>query len=523
MGVFSLVCNSKYPVIYDEFTIKDKQEKIINSILEKDYDVLGFSVYIWNSSIVKSIIKELRTNGFNKPIFVGGPECYFNSEIFLKDYNVNYVIYGEGEEAFNELNDYLDNKISIEEVSNLYYLENDTVRFTYSKLPDITTIKHDLSLIKDFDHRVAYLESSRGCPFKCSYCMASLEPKVRFFPIEKVKNEIKYLLDNNCKTIKFLDRSFNINKDYMLEILKFIKDNDNGISVFQFEIVGDLLDKEVIDYINKNMRKDILRFEIGVQSTNDLTTKAVCRRQDFNKLKENINLLKDNVTLHVDLIAGLPYEDLLSFKNSFNQTYLLMGEELQLGFLKELKGTKISNEKKSHNYKFDDNPPYEIINNKYISEQELDIIRNVEESLEKFHNKGCYKRVMNFLFIENELDPFETFLSLTKNAPKQLKYLNDDESYSYLYNELKTKVNARKLLNNIKLDYLLKNKMKPKIWWDYSLTKEDRNKYFTIFNEQYNIDSITYHNYSYVDVIDNEIILFIYKDNKVTVYKTKEL
>jgi len=397
MGVFSIASNSNYPVIYDEFNIKDKKEKIINSILEKEYDILGFSIYIWNSTITKEIIKELRDNGFNKPILVGGPECYYNSEIFLKDYKVNYVIFGEGEEAFNELLDYLDNKKNIEEVSNLYYLENDIVKYTYSKLPDITKIKHDLNLIKDFSHRVAYLESSRGCPFKCSYCMASLETKVRFFPIDKIKQEIKFLLDNKCKTIKFLDRSFNINKDYMLEILEFIKNNDNGISIFQFEIVGDLLDKDIIDYINRNMRKGILRFEIGVQSTNDLTTNAVCRRQDFNKLKENINLLKDSVTLHVDLIAGLPYEDYNSFKNSFNKTYLLMGDELQLGFLKELKGTKISNEKKEHNYTFDNNPPYEVINNKYISEKELDIIRKVEKSLEKYPCEGsCFSKEGGF-------------------------------------------------------------------------------------------------------------------------------
>lgn len=518
MGVFSLVCNSKHPVIYDEFNIKDSKEKILKSILEKEYDLLGFSVYIWNVTFIKEILKELKNINFSKPILIGGPETYFNSEIFLKDYNVKYVIINEGEEAFNELIDYLDNKISINEVSNLYYLDNNETKYTYSKVPDINNIKHDLSLIKDFSHRVAYLESSRGCPFKCSYCMASLDEKVRFFPIEKVKSEIKYLLDNNCKTIKFLDRSFNINKNYMLDLLKFIKENDNNISVFQFEIVGDLLDKEVIEY-SKTMRKGILRFEIGVQSTNDLTTKAVCRRQDFNKLKENVAMLKDHVTLHVDLIAGLPYEDFTSFKNSFNQTYLLMGDELQLGFLKELKGTKISKEKEEHDYEFDNNPPYEIINNKYINENELDIIRKVEEALEKYHNKGCYKRTMNYLFVTNNLNPFDTFLALSNKANKQLKHLNDDESYKHLFDTLKDKVNEEKLLDVIKLDYLLKNKIKPKIWWNYPLSKEDKNNYFDIFNKEYNIDSITFYNYSYLDIIDHKICLFIYKDNKVTYFK----
>jgi len=515
MGVFSLVANSKHEVIYDEFNIKDSKEKIINSIVNNEYDVLGFSVYIWNSMIIKEILKELKNINFSKPIFIGGPESYYNAEIFIKEYGVNYVIYGEGEEAFNELIDFLDKKITIESVSNLYYLENNNLKYTFTKLPDINNIKHDLSLIKDFKHRIAYLESSRGCPFKCSYCMASLETKVRFFPLDKVKSEIKYLLDNECKTIKFLDRSFNINKNYMLDILSFINENDNGISIFQFEIVGDLLDKDIIEYVTKNMRKGILRFEIGVQSTNEKTTCAVNRKQDFTKLKENIKLLKDCVTLHVDLIAGLPYENLTSFKNSFNETYLLMGDELQLGFLKELKGTKISNEKKEHNYTFDHNPPYEIINNKYINETELDIIRNVEEGLEKYHNKGCYKRTMNYLFSKNTLDPFNTFLKLKTHSKKELKFLNDDESYKHLYETLKDEVNKDELLYNIKLDYLLKNKIKPKIWWEYNLNKKDIQSYYDLFNNNYNIDSLTFFNYSHIEKYNNKLLLFIYKNNTV--------
>lgn len=519
-GIFSIIANSKYPVIYDEFNIKDNINKIIENILSKEYDILGFSVYIWNVTLIKEIIKILRHSNYNKPIFVGGPEVYYNSDVFIKEYNANYVIFGEGEDSFNELMAYMEGTLEIEKVSNLYYLENNEIKYTYSKLPDLSKIKHDLSLIKDFEHRIAYIESSRGCPFKCSYCMASLEPKVRFFPIDQVKNEIKFLLDNNCKTIKFLDRSFNINKDYMLEILEFIKENDNGVSIFQFEIVGDLLSKEVINYINKNIRKGLLRFEIGVQSTNKVTTCEINRNQDFKKLKENIELLKDKVTMHVDLIAGLPYENLESFKNSFNETYLLMGDELQLGFLKELKGTKISKQKKEHDYTFDNNPPYEIINNKYINKEELDIIRCVEEGLEKFHNKGFFKRSLEFLFLRSNLNPFDTFLELSVKSAKKLKYLNDDEAYKYLYETLKDKVNKEKYLNAIKLDYLLKNNIKPKIWWDYTLSKDSKNKYFEIFNKKYNIDQLTFFNYSYIDIFNDELYLFVYKENKVTLYKS---
>lgn len=515
MGVFSIVSNSKHPIIYDEFTIKDNLDKIIKSILNNEYDCLGFSVYIWNSNLIKKILLELKKIKFNKPIFIGGPDSYFNNALYLTKFGVAYVINDEGEESFNELMDYLDGNISIEEVSNLYYLNNGVVEYTYSKKPDVNKIKMNLDLIKDFKNRVVYLESSRGCPFKCSYCMASIDDKVRFFPIDKVKKEIKYLLDNNARTIKFLDRSFNINKDYMLDILEFIRENDNGISVFQFEIVGDLLNKEVIEYINKNIRKGLLRFEIGIQSSNNLTTKAVCRRQNFNKLKENINLLKDTVTLHLDLIAGLPYEDLNSFKKSFNDSYLLMGEELQLGFLKELKGTKISNEKDTHDYDFQLEPPYEVISNKYITKEELDVIRNVEEALEKYHNKGCYRNTMEFLFVKNNLNPFETFLALQSASKTKLKYLNDHESYMHLFNTLKNKVDEKEYLDVIKIDYLLKTNIKPKIWWEQPILKEEKNNYFEIFNKEYGIDNFTFYNYSYVDIINNKVYLFIYKNNAV--------
>ena len=180
-----------------------------------------------------------------------------------------------------------------------------------------------------------------------------------------------------------------------------------------------------------------------------------------------------------------------------------------------MKGTKISSEKSLHNYNFDSTPPYEVVDNKYISKEELDIIRKVEESLEKYHNKGCFKRSLEYLFIIKNLNPFDTFLKLTINSEKQLKYLNDDEAYKYLFEQLKDQVNEKEYLDLIKLDYLLKNKMKPKIWWNYSISKEERNIYFKLFNDKYNIDSVTFYNYSIVDVINDKIHLFIYKDNRV--------
>jgi hypothetical protein len=194
-----------------------------------------------------------------------------------------------------------------------------------------------------------------------------------------------------------------------------------------------------------------------------------------------------------------------------------MGEELQLGFLKELKGTKISNEKEDHNYNFESEPPYEVISNKYMGVKELNIIKKVEEALEKYHNKGCYKRTMEYIFVKNKLNPFDTFLLLKEKSNKELKYLNDDESYKHLFDTLKSLVNEKEYLDTIKLDYLLKNKLKPKIWWNQTIKKEDKQKYFERFNKEYGIDNFTFYNYSYIDIIDNKVYVFIYKDNEIDV------
>ena len=299
MGVFQLIANSKSECIYKEFTIKDSNDNILKYINEENYDLLAFSIYIWNVEKVKEILNILKDNNFSKPIYCGGPEASFDYIKLLNDFNVSYITKGEGEDSFNHLIDYLNNKIDITKVENLYYKNNNQIYYTFNKVQSLDNIKHDYSLVSDFKNRICYIESSRGCYFNCSYCMASLEKPVRFFPMETVKKDLLLLLNNNARIIKFLDRSFNVNKGYMLEILKFIKENDNGVSTFQFEIVGDLLTNEECDFIN-TMRKGMLRFEIGIQSTNEATMKAINRKQSFNKIKENI--LKINKQSKLNLL-----------------------------------------------------------------------------------------------------------------------------------------------------------------------------------------------------------------------------
>lgn len=512
IGVHQLYTNSKHDVDFCEFTIKDDINKIIDYINNYDAEVLGLSVYIWNIELVNKILPNIT----NKIIFLGGPEASYNTSLLSE--KIKYIIKGEGEEAFNELIDYLKNKIDISKVSNLFYYDtnDNSIKYTYNKLPDLNYIKHDLSLIKDYKNKICYLESSRGCYFNCSYCLASTEKPVRFFPLDEVKANILFLLNNNAKIIKFLDRSFNINKKYTLEILNFIKENDNGITTFQFEVVGDHFDPEVIELIN-SLRPKMVRFEIGIQTTNPITTKAILRKQDFNLLRDNINKIKDNIVIHTDLIAGLPYEDLLSFKKSFNETFLLFTEELQLGFLKELKGTHISLTKDIHNYVFEETSPFEVIENKYITNDELKIIKYVELGVDRFYNRGEFPRLMKYLFLDLKLDPFDTFYEtlkiMTKDHP--LSYYQFPELTKLLYEALCNIVpNKDELLYTIKKDYLTRINIKPKIFWENNITKQMRKEVYEYISNKYNININDLYTQAHVEKYDNKYFVIDYKNKR---------
>ena len=511
MGVFQLYTNTdkvKYNLDYFEFTIKDDLNIIINKINNHPSNVISLSCYIWNIEIMKQIIPNIK----NKIIILGGPEASFNPNLLLLD-NVNYIIKGEGEEAFSELLEFLNQERDLNNVSNLYYLEDNNIKYTFNKLPNLENVKHDLSLIKDFKNRICYVESSRGCFYNCSYCLAATEKPVRFFPIDEVKSNILFLLQNNAKVIKFLDRSFNIKKDYINEILTFIKENDNQISTFQFEVNGDNLHNDTIKIIN-SMRPKMIRLEIGIQTTNEETSRAILRHQNFQKLKENILKIKDNTIIHTDLIAGLPLEDYNSFKKSFNETFLLFTEELQLGTLKELKGTHISKTKKDHEYIFSTTAPFEVIQNKYISIDELNKIRTVEKAVDKFYNYGYFKNTINYLFNDLKLNPFDTFLYTMEQIEKEnnLRSLQFDELTKIFYESLSSIVqNKELLLFIIKEDYLTKNKIKPKIWWESTITREERRKVYLYFKDNYSLNIDELYKYAHLEQYNNEYLLINYK------------
>ena len=517
-GAHQLKANSSGNVDLIEINIKDD----INSLVSKleTYDVIHFSAYIWNINIIKEILKNHLKD---KTIAIGGPEASYSFESLFKYPQVKYIVKGEGEETFQELLDYFNGLKKIDEVSNLYYLKDGLIHYTYTKLPDLNKIKHDYSINQDLKNKICYVESSRGCYFSCTYCLASTEKPVREFPIEEVKKNLKYLLDNNAKIIKFLDRSFNINQERTLDLLKFIKENDNGFTTFQFEVVGDRLSDEIIDLLNKTRKKSI-RFEIGIQSTNPQTTKAIKRIQDFDKIKQNILRIKDNIVIHTDLICGLPYEDLESFKKSFNDTFMLFTEELQLGFLKELKGTEISDTKNLYGYTFENNAPYEVLSNNFISKDELDEVKIVEKAVDKLYNYSKYQKTFSYLFNDLKLSPYDTLLKVSKYIEAHSTFKAQPHVLAKEFYEALSELVSDKdeLLYRIKIDYLTKSALKPTIWWEQTITRGERLYVYKAMSKKHQLNIDTLYNYARLEKNKNDFFLIIYPSHD-TYYFTSTL
>lgn len=525
-GIFQLVANTPYPVSHKEFTIKDNISDIVDFIIEQNPDLLGFSTYIYNVSIIEQLLVLLSKSNFSGKIVLGGPEVSYNEEYFLRNFAVDFIVRNEGEVSFNKLIEALTQKTSLLHIPNLVFLEANQITRTSLLECDLTQIKPAHYLVEDKQNRIVYFEASRGCPFKCAYCMASLEKSVRFFPKEQTKQELLHLLKNNTKTIKFLDRSFNINPGYTHELFSFLKENDNQVTTIQFEVVLDLFKESEIQYILDNIRKDYFRFEVGIQSINTKTTDAVNRYQNFDKIRTNHQRLKGHVTMHLDLIAGLPYEDLGSFKNTFNQTLRLYPDELQLGFLKELKGTQISKTKDTHHYIFNQTSPYEVLENAYITASDLNTIKTVEDILEKYYNSHYMDLTMNYLLQDFGFDPFDFFHSfgvyLQEHRITLMRYQIHD-LFIYLYDYLLTlpNISSSYVLFLLKQDYLSNFKNRPKIWWEREKSKQ-REEIFTHLQTNHHISLDILYRYAHIESYQNQYFVIVYQPNNTHRYLVKQ-
>lgn len=426
-----------------EYTINNYAEEIMADIYRKKPDFLGFSCYIWNISYVTDIAKELHKVLPNTAIWFGGPEVSYESENYLKEHTyVDGIMIGEGEETLCELvrsyEEYFKETL-IKQEENKEILTNDTslvfrlqnirgivirnqvnesksdaeiqiVNTGMRPYIDLDTVPFPYDNIDKFANRIIYYESSRGCPYSCSYCMSSIDKRVRFRSMELVKKELKFFIDNNITQVKFVDRTFNCNKQRTLEIWKFIKENDNGITNFHFEISADILSDEEIEMM-KDMRPRLIQLEIGVQSTNEKTIEAIKRKMDFAKLSDIVNRINNTkkVHQHLDLIAGLPYEDYESFRLSFNDVYGLRPEQLQLGFLKVLKGSLMHEEAEKYGIVYKTNPVYEVLKTKWLSYDDVLKLKQIEDVLEVYYNSRQFENTMEYLlrFFETPFDMYE--------------------------------------------------------------------------------------------------------------------
>jgi len=497
-----LKANCDFHVDLIEFTIKDDIQDIIRYIEEYNPDVLGFSCYIWNIDLIIKIINKLRLNG--SKVILGGPEVSYESMYFINKYPIDYILSGEGEIAFNLLLKALKYKHDVSNIPNLTYLEgNHIIHTPVEEIENLNQIKLPYYFeedVKTIPSKISYIESSRGCPYKCSYCLSSLEKKVRFFDIEKVKETILYLMNNGSKTIKFLDRTFNANKN-TFELLQFIIENNNFQTVFQFEITGDILDPKIIDYLNEFAPSGLFRFEIGIQSINYETNYLVDRIQDNEKLFKNIKRIqsKNIIDLHLDLIAGLPKEDLKSFKFTFNEVFKLGAKELQLGFLKMLRGTKIRIESDKYHYLYDENAPYQIISNDSLTKADIDVIHLVEHMLEIYHNKGYFKEEMHKILLSKD-SPFDFLYEVGIHWLK-----NNFEMRNYQIEDVYTRIFpflTEKELFNIKKDYLNRSKIKPKLFFDVLRDKAEKKALFEYICITHHIEFDVLHKHAVV--IENE-------------------
>lgn len=524
LALYQLKLNATENIEILEFTIKEPIDDIYQAISSNSYDLIGFSCYLWNILIVDELCSLIKKNNPHTKIILGGPEVSYQADYFLKQLPIDFIIRGEGEIPFNMLIKYLKGQVTINEVPSLSYLVGDLVMNNDLIFANLDEIKLAPKMVTNYWNRIIYLESSRGCPYNCSYCCAALEKRVRFFSVDSVLNLLSELMAEKVPTIKFLDRTFNASKKNLFKILNLIE-KKNICTTFQFEIVVDKLDHETLLFLS-TLKKKCLRFEIGIQSTNELVNTSVNRSQNMKLLKENIRFISSNtlIDLHLDLIAGLPYETKQSFISSFNEVILLFPKELQLGFLKFLRGTDILKIVDSHDYLYETNPPYEIIKNKYLSVEDILEIKIVELILNKFYNDNRFpKTIINCL--KEVLNPYQFFLDLGLFAKHQnfdfIRYQPYDLANlfnSFLTAYFKGPNNYSFLL---KQDYLSFFKTKPKIWWN-NLTKDRKKELYPLIasiQKEISIDDL--YRYSIV-VEDNDLVyISIYKNYQNTSYLIK--
>lgn len=449
-----------------EYTINNELDFILKDIYSNSYDVILFSTYIWNINDIVKLCNNIKKVNPDIKIALGGPEVTYDSEDSMNKYDfVDYILYGEGELIFRDFVNHLKGELDIEDVDGIVYRNNGEVvknkPMKQVENLDIIPSPYENLNKEEYENRIVYYETSRGCPFNCQYCLSSTLQGLRYFSIDRVKRDLKALIDARVSQIKFIDRTFNANKKFAMEIMKFLMENDNDYTTYHFEVTAHLLTEDMLEFL-KGCKEGLFQFEIGVQTTNETVLEAVGRRDDFSKLSYVVQKIASyrNIHQHLDLIAGLPYEDYKSFENSFNDVFNLGIEHLQLGFLKMIKGTGIRNNSDEHEFRYKDYPPYEVLYNKYIAYNEILKLKDIEEILEKYFNSKNFVLSMRYI-IHNfyKASPFKFFEDFATYFDKN-GYFNMAQGKNQLYKILldfyikKINKNIELFTEIIKYDYI---------------------------------------------------------------------
>ena len=475
---------------WKEFTIKEPGDDI--AVFCSQYDVVAFSCYIWNITPILAVAKKIKELKSDCKILLGGPEVSYEYDEIIALPFIDFIIVGEGETPFSE---FLNSYPNVENVPSLVRKDNlEIIKNTSAPMFDLKNFEQSMPYqfdnIEELKNKVLYIETSRGCPYKCEFCLASLDNKVRYLPDASIKKTLLFMMEHG-KVVKFLDRTFNIKRDFTIDIFKFILEHHRPHNVFQFEITADILHPDIINFIHENVPKGLFRFEIGIQTVNQKANLEVSRKQNFEKTKRIIQELDYKIEMHLDLIVGLPLDYWDDIKYSFEEVFKLFAPEMQLGFLKFLKGTTMR-DKEKHGFIYDQNPPYQIIESNYLSKEELAKIVQLEHALEIYWNG---KKTINTLkYITEQYSVFEFLLGLGIYFGTKKEYhkysLTDVFDIITQYAEKNYPEDAV-LKKLIAIDYYLHFKVRPQSLYFKGLEKKEQNK----FIEK---TGLNYHKYRYI-------------------------
>ena len=473
-------------IAWKEFTIKEPKDSIAGFCSQ--YDVVAFSCYIWNITQTLEVTRKIKALSPNTKILLGGPEVSYEYDDVIGRDDVDYIIAGEGEIAFAE---FLKAFPNVELVPGLVRTTTGGIvsnpspaMFDLKNLQDIMPYANDP--VEQLNNKVLYMETSRGCPYKCEFCLASLDNKVRYLPDASIKATLLHLMRHG-RTIKFLDRTFNIKRDFTIDIFKFILEHHRPGNIFQFEITADILHPDIIKFIHEHVPKGLFRFEIGIQTVNQKANLQVSRKQSFEKTKGIIKQLDYKIEMHLDLIVGLALDHWEDIKFSIEEVFKLFAPEMQLGFLKFLKGTPVRDKHNQHGFVFDPQPPYQIIESNYLSKDQLAKIVQLENALEIYWNGGKAINTLKYVTANYSIFDFLLGLGIYFGTVRDYhKYsLNDVFEIATQFVE-KEYPNDTVLKQLVAMDYYLHFKLKPQSLFHIEVSAEDRNSLVKQLNLNHN-------------------------------------